>query len=124
MATTIKRGATVKGKVNLRTKPDQFSASEFPYAIPVGSTIEVKFPADPVLSPSSPSVVLSTANIGEITIIDATTSQIAFIMPPAKSLLLLMSKNAAVDCVITDVSLNVDIFEQVKVFNIEDPANL
>jgi predicted Fe-Mo cluster-binding NifX family protein len=119
MATTIKRGQTVKGKINLRSRPDQNSPSEFPYAIPVGALVELKFAG-------SPSVVLSTANVGEITIIDQTGSQISFNMPASKSALLTVEKNSAVDCVITDSSIspaNVDIFEAIKVFNIEDPAN-
>lgn len=120
-ATKIKRGATIKGKINLRSKPDQNSASEFPYVIPVGAVIELKFPGE------TSTVVLSTANAGEITVIDPDASQISFVMSAAKSALLEVNATAAVDCVVTDASIspeNVDIFEQTKVFNIEDPANI
>lgn len=120
MATTIKRGQTFRGTINLRSKPDQNSISEFPYAIPSGALIEVKFPGE------TSTVILSTATVGEITIIDSNQSKISFDMPPAKSNLLLVGKNAAVNCIITDSSVSpatVDIFEAIKILNIEDPAN-
>ena len=117
MAANIFIGQTVKGVANLRLA-DPTTSAQKPYPIPTGATIQFKFPGA-----SGTSVVLSSATAGEITIVDANASQLSYVMSPAKSALLLVGKNAAVDCYVTDTLGNVDIFEAVKIYNIANPAN-
>ena len=114
MATKIRRGATITGIVNLRNK-QAGSGSQFDYVIPGGAVIQLKFPG------ATSTVILSTATPGEITIVNANTAQISFIMSATKSALLALGM-ASVDCIIT-ASGAVDIFEETSVFNILDPAN-
>jgi hypothetical protein len=120
----VYRGQTLTGTVNLRIS-DASSGVEFPYAIPTGSTIVINFPGIIVPTPpaTSTSVELSTANSGEVSIVDATQSKIAFNMSPTKSLLLALNSNADVDVIVTAPSGKVDIFELVNIYNIVDYAN-
>lgn len=124
MAATIFLGQTVRGIVNLRTL-DPATGAINPYVIQTGAVINLNFPGASTTTPGTQgsSVVLSTANSGEIGIITANGAQISFAMPPAKSLLLFVTKTAAVDCVITNTDGSVDIFEAVKVYNIASQAN-
>lgn len=119
MAVKIYRGQTVKGVVNLR-QVDPTTQAQNPYVIPVDAVVEIKFPGE------TGSVVLSTANAGEVTILDASSSKISYVMPPAKSQILALNAKAAVDCVVTTSSspISVDIFEAVNVYNIVDQANI
>lgn len=123
--TKIYRGSTVRGKIQLRQKDSVNPDLENQYIIPVGALIEVKFPGE------VSTVVLSTANVGEISIVDSQQATIAFVMTPAKSLLLKLSdaeadQLAAVDVVVTDNSVSpatIDMFEKQKVYEIVDQIN-
>lgn len=120
MATKIKRGATIVGKINLRTKPDQGAVSTFPYTLPVTRTIELRFPG------ANDTIVSLTELAGEVTIISSTEAQLGFIISATKSALLAVTTSAAVDCIVTNTGVSpnvVDIFEQTAVFNISDMEN-
>jgi hypothetical protein len=116
-AAVIYRGQTVYGKIQLRKKDECTEGLENPYPIPTLGNIVINFPGE------TSTVVLSTANPGEIAITDSALSTISFVMSPAKSALLLVTTAASVDTIVTDVSGNVDIFQQVKVFKISDIDN-
>lgn len=70
-----------------------------PYPIPVNAIVQIHFPA---FDPTVP-VMLSSAVLGEVTIVDAALSTISFAMPKAKSLLLNPGESQKVDVVIIDV---------------------
>lgn len=118
MATKIYRGATIRGTIQLRSKTSQLSGAENPYVLPVANLIELKFPGE------TATVVLSTAVVGEVSIVSATLSTITFEMSPTKSLLLAVGNGAALDAYVTNTATSeVDIFEALKVFDIVDPKN-
>jgi hypothetical protein len=123
MATKAYLGQTLKGIINLRTI-DPTTGAVNPYVIQSGAVIQLKFPgagAGPGLQGTS--VVLSTANSGEITIVSSTASQITFSMSPTKSNLLFVTTSAAVDCIITNTDGSEDIFEAASVYNIQAIKN-
>ena len=116
--TTIYRGDTFKGTINLRLK-DSYDANKVnPFAIEAGSTIEVRFPGT-----TSP-VVLSTANVGEISILDTDLSTITYEGSQVKSALLKKSVDQAITVVVTQgVSTETYTFELSKILDIKDRAN-
>lgn len=116
--TTIYRGDTFKGTINLRLVDACDPNKVSPFAIEAGSDIEVRFPGD------SGAVVLSTDNVGEITIVDDALSTITFIGAPAKSAVMKKGDNQSVTVVVTQgISGEVVTFEKAKYLNIKDRAN-
>lgn len=123
---TYFRGDTLKGNVTLRQSDPSDSTKTNPFSIPVGATVEVHFPADPTLAPLG--VVASTANAGEVSIINATLGQFSFKLSAAKSANLKMDavNKQPLDVVVTDTSATpneVTTFEGVKLLKIKDRAN-
>jgi|WetSurMetagenome_2_1015567.scaffolds.fasta_scaffold316728_2 hypothetical protein len=114
--TTIYRGQTVKGTLNLRVTDSCVPGLKNPYAIPGGATIVINFPG------ATSTVSLSTATMGEITIVDSALSTISFEMSATKSALLAITSSGAIDVKVTSGS-NVDIFEKAVVLKIADIAN-
>lgn len=112
----IFRGDTPKGTVNLFTQ-DPNSGISIAYPIPTGATIEMYFPGE------TASVVLSTAVVGEITILSAPDGQIAYAMSSAKSLLLKLGDNQPADVVVSTLAGDIYTAERVKVLKIMDRAN-
>lgn len=116
--TTIYKGDTFKGTINLRLKDSYDSNKVNPFPIEVGSTIEVRFPGT-----TSP-VVLSTANVGEVSIVDAALSTIAYEGSQVKSALLKKATDQAITVVVTQgVSTETYTFELTKILDIKDRAN-
>lgn len=119
-ATTVYRKDTIRGRLQLRTKNQINPDLEDNFPIPVGALVEVTLPGE-----SGTSVVLSTANTGEIDIVDADLSTVDFTCPIAKSELLLVG-DAALDCIVTDVNQTPNVvttFQRAKVLRIADRAN-
>lgn len=118
------RGDVIEGRFQLRLTSQSNPLVQLPYVLPVSRLIELRFPGGTAAAPVS--VVLSTLTAGEITIDDANAATISFKMPAAKSLLLQVTKNAAVDCVVTDTGPTPNeplTFEKVKVYAFQDRAN-
>lgn len=114
----IYRGDTFKGVINLRLKDSCDSNKVNPFAIEAGSVVEVRFPGA-----TSP-VVLSTANVGEISILDTGLSTISYEGSPAKSVLLKKASDQSITVVVTQgVSTEVYTFENSKAVDIKDRAN-
>ena len=128
MATTIQnpiiiQGQSFSGIINLKTDDGCTPSNILPYIINPLWTIEVHFPGDPA-APTPAPVVLSTANAGEITIINAAEGQISYLGGATKSLLMNTGKNLTIMVkVIKDAPTNnlVDIFEMQKVIDIKAP---
>lgn len=116
--TTIYRGDTFKGTVNLRLKDSYDSTKINPFIIEVGSTVEVRFPG------TSSTVVLSTATPGEVTIVDSDLSTITYEGSQVKSALLKKATDQAITVVVTQgVSGETYTFELTKILDIKDRAN-
>lgn len=116
--TTIYKGDTFKGTINLRLKDAYDSNKVNPFPIEAGSTIEVRFPG------TTSTVVLSTANVGEITIVDTDLSTIAYEGSQVKSALLKKNTDQAITVVVTQgVSGETYTFELTKILDIKDRAN-
>lgn len=116
--TTIYRGDTFKGVLNFRLQDSCDAKKVNPFAIEAGSTVEVRFPG------TASTVVLSTANVGEITIIDTDLSTISYEGDTTKSALLKKGTNQSITVVITQgVSGEVYTFENLKILDILDRAN-
>lgn len=116
--TTIYKGDTFKGTINLRLKDSCDPNKVNPFPIELGSTIEIRFPGA-----TSP-VVLSTANAGEITIVDTNLSAIAYEGSQAKSALLKKATDQAITVVVTQgISTETYTFELTKILDIKDRAN-
>jgi len=113
---TIYRGDTPSATINLYTQ-DQVSGLSVRYSIPVGSQIDINFPGE------TATVVLSTTNVGEITIISAPDGEISFSMSSAKSSLLKLGDNQALDVIITTPTSQIFTAERAKVIKIVDRAN-
>lgn len=113
---TIFRGDTPRGQINLYQQDPDSGLSKV-YSIPVGSQIDIHFPGE------TATVVLSTANVGEVTILDAANGQITFAMSSAKSLLLAVGDNQALDTIVTTPSSEIFTAERSKVVKIQDRAN-
>ena len=113
---TIFRGDTPKGTINLFTV-DPNSGLAIVYSIPTGSTIEVRWPGE------TSTVVLSTANVGEVTILNAAEGQFAYSMSSVKSLLLKLGDNQPLDVVVSTLAGDIYTAERVKVVKIADRAN-
>jgi hypothetical protein len=115
---TIYRGDTFKGVINLRLKDSCDESKVNPFVIEAGSTVEIRFPGQ------TATVVLSTSTPGEVTIVDASLSTIAFEGSPAKSTLLKKIADAAITVVVTQgVSGEIFTFEKTKYLTIKDRSN-
>lgn len=115
---TIYRGDTFKGVINLRLKDSCDENKVNPFPIEVGSVVQVRFPGT-----TSP-VILSTANVGEVTIVDADLSTISYEGDTVKSALLKKATDQSITVVVTQgVSTEVYTFEQAKALDIKDRAN-
>lgn len=113
----IFRGDTPKGSVNLYSK-DPVTGISVAYSIPTGALIEFFFPGDPT------TVILSTANVGEVTIINAVNGNVGFAMSAIKSAVLKLGANQALDCRVTTLTGDILTAERVKVLKIVDRANV
>ena len=112
------RGDTIDGKINLRkvTTCDGVTVySAFPLL--VTDTVEVIFPGE------TASVILSTANVGEITIEDLAASTFIYKGAPAKSDLLKLGTNQAIDVVVTTIGGDVTTFQYDQILTVKDRAN-
>lgn len=89
----IYRGATFEDSLGLRLQ-DPATGVVNPFAIEPASVVEVRFPGE------SSTVVLSTANVGEVTVLDADASTISYVGAPAKSDLLEVSESMTIDVVV------------------------
>jgi hypothetical protein len=114
------RGDTITGTLQLRIKNPINPDLEDLYPLPASYIIEVNLPGE------TATVVLSTANVGEITVISPTLSTVLFTCIPAKSVLLAVTASAAIDCIVTDTTVTPNIvttFQKLKVIQIQDRAN-
>lgn len=108
-------GASFSDTLGLRTKNPNITNLYNPFVIEVGSVVEVLFPNG---------VILSTANIGEVTIDDANLSTISYLGSPAQSLTFTAADNLAIDVRVTQgISGKVEFFESLKALDIIAPAN-
>jgi hypothetical protein len=110
------RGATLNFQITLFTTTDG-SDIKIAYPIPTGATVEVHLPGE------TASVVLSSAVVGEVTIVNAAEGIISCVCSPTKSLLLAIGTSLAIDVKILTLDSKVFIAEKVKVMNIADPIN-
>lgn len=111
----IYRGDTFKGVINLRLKDSCDANKVNPFAIEAGSVIEIRFKG------ATSVVVLSTANVGEVTILDANLSTISYEGAPAKSLLLKTGDDMTTTVVVTQgISTEVYTFEEANSYNCKD----
>jgi hypothetical protein len=113
---TIFRGDTPSATINLYTL-DPVSGLSVVYSIPTGATITVQFPGD------VSTVTLSTAVIGEVTILNALQGQISFLMSAVKSALLKLGDNQTLDVVVSALDGTITTAERAKVIKILDRAN-
>lgn len=115
----IFRGDTVTGHCALKQVDSQNPNYVTPFAIPGGAVIEVIFPG-----PSGVSVVLSTANSGEITVLNPANGYFSYLMSTAKSALLVTGQALAIDVVVSTASpVTQTTFEKCKILDIRDRAN-
>ena len=119
----IIRGQTFKGAVSLKQDDGCNPQNVFPYVLAATDVIEVHFPQDKDLAIPVP-VILSTTNVGEITIVSLPLGQFTYVGAPAKSLLLGIGKNLSIDIKVTHLDTTVDIFEEVKTIDVKDADNL
>lgn len=114
----IYRGDTISGVINLRVD-DLCSGIQSDYAISLGSTIYVSFPATDPLAPA----VLSSL-LGEVSIIDASKSIISLNGTSATSLLMKIGKAQSINCVVIQgVGGKEDTFQVDKILTVADRAN-
>jgi hypothetical protein len=115
---TIYKGDTFKGVINLRLRDSCDADKVNPFVIEAGSTIEIRFPG------TSAPVVLSTANVGEINILDTNLSTLSYEGAPAKSALMKTGNSQAITVVVTQgVSTEVYTFQMEKFIDIKVRAN-
>jgi len=117
MATTVFIGDTIKMTLQLRVKDLINPELENLYPLPATYTITAKLPGS--------GVEASTANAGEITIVDSAKSTITATWIPAKTTGA-RAGNAAVTVVVTDTSVTPNIvttFEKLKVVTIKAREN-
>lgn len=117
MATTVFIGDTIKMTLQLRVKDLVNPDLENYFPLPSTYTITAKLPGS--------GVEASTANAGEITIVDAAKSTITATWVPAKTANA-RAGNAAVDVVVTDTSVSPNVittFEKLKVVTIKTREN-
>jgi hypothetical protein len=116
------RGQSFKGVAHLKTV-DVAGLNPQPYVIVNTDVIEVHLPADPNAPNSGAPVILSTANSGEVTRNSPDPGDVSFNGPPAKTLLMEVGPNLALDVKVTHLDGSIDIFEQLSIINVTDPAN-
>jgi len=112
----ITKGDTFQGVLQLRKS---VNGVVNPYVIPTGATVAVHFPAFDASSP----VILSTANVGEVTIVDQNLSTISYLGSTTKSALLNPGKMQKIDIVITELSGKQFTLTSEAIVYIEDRAN-
>ena len=111
----IYKGDTFKGVINLRLKDACDPNKVSPFPIETGSTIEIRFPGG---------VVLSTANVGEITVVDAALSVLSYEGDPTKSANLKVGVDQSLTVVVTQgISTEVYTFQQDKFLTVKVRAN-
>ena len=113
---TISRGDTFTGSVTLRQKDSCDPTKQNVVPITISDTIELNFPGE------TSTVVLSSANPGEITITDANGS-FTYLGDPTKSLLLKLGTSQSLDCIVTLSTGEVTTFELTKILDVKDRAN-
>ena len=115
---TIIRGDTIDEVVQLRIIN---KATDVPnsFVIEAGSDIDLRFPGE------VSTVVLSTSNVGEISIIDANIASISFNMSPVKSALLKTGKSQSIDVIVTQgISGKIQTATMSKILTVVDRANI
>lgn len=112
---SIIRGDTIKGTATLRTLSPNDSTKMDNYVIPGGSSLTMYLKGEA-------SVVSITSGASEITIIDASRGQIAFVLSAAKSALLKKGTDLAVDVVVNDAG-EITTFEKLKTVDVKDREN-
>lgn len=118
---TYIRGATFRGSANLKTDDGIDQNNIGPYTVPTGATVEIHFPKD-LTQPTPVPVILSTLNVGEITVANSGTT-VQWKGPPIKSLLLGLGRNLTVGIKVISAAGDVDYFEKQKVIDAKDPDN-
>lgn len=113
----IWKGDTFEGTIQLRQKAEDSEVSSA-YIIPGGATIEIHFPA---ASNSFP-VVLSTDNVGEITVIDDTVSTLTYKGGTTKSDLLKIGEEMSVDLIVINGS-DKTTFVKAEILTVEARPN-
>ena len=119
MAKTIYVGDTITMTLQLRTKDLVNPDLENYFPLPATRTIVAKLPGN------VSSVVASSANPGEITVVDAAKSTITAVWVPANTINL-KEGVAAVDVVVTDTGVVPNVvttFEKLKVVTIKSAEN-
>jgi len=116
-AITIYRGDTFEGTIQIRKRDACSAEIENPFPIPSGSLVELHFPG------ATSSVILSTANVGEITIVDNNLSTLGYKGSPAKSLLLNVGSKQTITCIVTYPTTEVSTAEAKKILTVVDRAN-
>lgn len=108
-------GSTFEDTLQLRLQNASDPTLINPFAIETGSVVQVLFPGG---------VILSSANVGEVTIIDTDLSTIRYMGTPAQSASLTVGDNQTIDVKVTQgISTKVFIFQLAKALNIITPAN-
>lgn len=108
-------GGTFTDQLELRTENPNVADLVNPFAIEAGSLVEVLFPNG---------VILSSANVGEVTINDTNLSTITYLGSPAQSATFTAGVNLAIDVRVTQgISTEVVIFEALKALDIVQIAN-
>lgn len=116
------RGQSFKGVAHLKTV-DVAGLNAQPYVIDPSDVVEIHLPADPNAPNNGAAVILSTANSGEVTRNSPDPGDVSFNGPPAKTLLMAVGPNLAIDVKVIHTDASVDIFEQLSIINVADPAN-
>lgn len=117
MAVTVFKGDTIKMTLQLRAKDLVNPELENYFPLPTTYTIVASLPGS--------GVTASTANVGEINVVDDTKSTIQATWTPAKTANCTVG-NAAVDVVVTDTSVSPNVvttFEKLKVVVIKAREN-
>lgn len=114
----IYRGDTFEATLQLRLVDSETKISN-PFPIPVGATVELIFPPADANIP----VILSTANSGEITIVDADASTVSYKGDPSKSLLMAVNKNQSIDCRVITTGGDIMTTTKAKILTVEDYPN-
>lgn len=121
MAAPIKifRGDTFEGKITLRLLDSCDQQKQDYFVIPSGATIQVFLPG----IPPAAAVLLSTATVGEITLLNAAEGTFKYKGSPIKSALLNKGSNQAITTVITALDGTVTTFQVEKILTVLDRAN-
>lgn len=110
------RGDTWKGTINLRSIDACNEKLYNTYPILTGTTLEMRLKA-------TPTPVSITSGAGEIVIINADKGQISFEVSSAKTLLMDLGTDLAIDLLLTEPGGDVITFEKLQIINVKDRVN-